>query len=80
MVAFHSLSSWYLVIVVWLFLAVPWICLLFAIVVFPDHTDLLFLGSLSLVWVGGRTPFKMRPCFSDLFIYLTKHLLDSINT
>ena len=33
-----SLSSWCLVIVVWLFLAVPWVCLLFVIVVFPDHT------------------------------------------
>ena len=27
----------------WLFLAVPWGCLLFVIVVFPDHTHLLFL-------------------------------------
>ena len=27
----------------WLFLAVPWSCLRFVIVVFPDHTHLLFL-------------------------------------
>ena len=27
----------------WLFLAVPWGCLRFMIVVFPDHTHLLFL-------------------------------------
>ena len=33
-----SLSSWCLVIGVWLFLAVPWVCLQFVIVVFPDHT------------------------------------------
>ena len=26
----------------WLFLAVPWACLRFSIVVFPDHTHLLF--------------------------------------
>ena len=26
----------------WLFLAVPWGCLRFVIVVFPDHTHLLF--------------------------------------
>ena len=26
----------------WLFLAVPWDCLRFVIVVFPDHTHLLF--------------------------------------
>ena len=29
--------------VVWLFLAVPWVCLRFVIMVFPDHTHLLFL-------------------------------------
>ena len=40
--ALLSLSSWRLVIVVWLFLAVPWVCLQFVIVVFPDHTHLLF--------------------------------------
>ena len=38
-----SLSSWCLVIV-WLFLSVPWVCLQFVIVIFPDHTHLLFLG------------------------------------
>ena len=27
----------------WFFLAVPWGCLRFVIVVFPDHTHLLFL-------------------------------------
>ena len=38
LVALLSLSLWCLVIVVWLFLAVPWVCLQFVIVVFPDHT------------------------------------------
>ena len=42
LVALLSLSSWCLVIVVWLFLAVPWVCLRFVIVVFPDHTHKLF--------------------------------------
>ena len=37
------LSSWCLVMVEWLFLAVPWGCLRFVIVVFPDHTHLQFL-------------------------------------
>ena len=32
-----------LVMVEWLFLAVSWGCLWFVIVVFPDHTHLLFL-------------------------------------
>ena len=36
-----SLSSWSLVIVVWLFFLVPWVCLQFVIVIFPDHTHLL---------------------------------------
>ena len=38
LVALLSLSSWCLVIVVWLFLAVPWVCLQFLIVLLPDHT------------------------------------------
>ena len=33
-----NLSPWCLASVVWLFLAVPWVCLQFVIVVFPDHT------------------------------------------
>ena len=39
-----NLSSWCLVMVERLFLAVPWGCLQFVIVVFPDHTHLLFLS------------------------------------
>ena len=43
LVALLKLSSWCLVMVEWLFIAVPWGCLQFVIVVFPDHTHLLFL-------------------------------------
>ena len=43
LVALFSLSSWCLVVVVCLFLAVPWVCLQFVVVVFPGHTHLLFL-------------------------------------
>ena len=42
-----SLSSWCLVIVVWLFLAVPWVRLQFVIVVFPDHTHYFFYKRLT---------------------------------
>ena len=42
LVALLSLSSWYLVINVWFFLAVPWVCLWFVIVVFPDHTHYFY--------------------------------------
>ena len=45
LVVLLSLSSWGLVVVVWLFLAVPWVRLQFVIVVFPDQTHLLlFIG------------------------------------
>ena len=43
LVALLNLSSWCLVMVEWLFLAVPRGCLRLVIVVFPDHTHLLFL-------------------------------------
>ena len=43
LIALLNLSSWCLVMVEWLFLAVPRGCLQFVIVVFPDHTHLLFL-------------------------------------
>ena len=43
LVALLNLSSWCLVIVMWLFLTVPWVCLRFVIVVFPDHSHLLSL-------------------------------------
>ena len=43
LVALLSLSTWCLMIAVWLFLAVPWVCMQFVIVEFPDHTHLLFL-------------------------------------
>ena len=43
LVALLNLSSWCLVMVERLFLAVPWGCLQSVIVVFPDHTHLLFL-------------------------------------
>ena len=43
LIALLNLSSWCLVMVERLFLAVPRGCLQFVIVVFPDHTYLLFL-------------------------------------
>ena len=43
LVALLNLSSWCLVMAEWLFLAVPFGCLRFVIVVFANHTHLLFL-------------------------------------
>ena len=42
LVALLYLSSWCLMIVVWLYLTMPWVCLQFVIVVFSDDTHLLF--------------------------------------
>ena len=50
LVALLNLSSWCLVVVGRLFLAVPQGCLQFVIVVFPHHTHLLF----------SRLGFKLR--------------------
>ena len=49
LVALLNLSSWCLVMVEQLFLAVPRGCLRFVIVVFPDHTHLLFS---MVIWSG----------------------------
>ena len=47
-----SLSLWCTVMVVWLFLAVPWVCLRFVIVVFSGHTHILFFyKTWSLIWI-----------------------------
>ena len=46
LVALLCLSSWCLVIVVWLFLTMPRVCLQFVIVVFPDHTHYFLLCTI----------------------------------
>ena len=60
LVALLSLSSWCLPIVVWLFFVVPLVCLQFVIVVFLDHTHLLFLlgGIFHFYSNSYRTFFK----------------------
>ena len=51
LIALLNLSSWCLVMVEPLFLAVPRGCLQFVIVVFPDHTHLLSLLEYSAtIW------------------------------
>ena len=61
LVALPSLSSWCLVMVERLFLAVPQGCLRFVIVVFPVHTHLLFLWS--------RAGKEMTSCLSSVIFY-----------
>ena len=57
LIALLNLSSWCLVMVERLFLTVPRGCLQFVIVVFPDHTHLLFFTITSSVvqWAKFRT-------------------------
>ena len=77
LVALLKLSSWCLMMVECLFLAVPWGCLRFVIVVFPDYTHLLFL-ILKIVYeciVTNETSLKQFsleiksfPFFGELFL------------
>ena len=54
LVALLNLSSWCLVMVERLFLAVPRGCPQFVIAVFPDHTHLLFMLSVPVALWGLR--------------------------
>ena len=60
LVTLLNLSSWCLLMVERLFLAVPWGCLRFVIVVFPDHTHLQFLR--QIVWFNKSLYFALT-CF-----------------
>ena len=82
LIALLDLSSWCLVMVERLFLAVPRGCLQFVIVVFPDHTHLLFFmetlyqhcsnysTGLKLRPSGGMTRFSKVNIGKLLFFYL----------
>ena len=61
LVALLNLSSWCLVMVEQLFLAVPLGCLQFVIEVFPNHTHLLFLEFRYQIIVS---PIKFRKGFA----------------
>ena len=50
LIALLNLSSWCLVMVERLFLTVPRGSLQFVIVVFPDHTHLLFFTCIMMLW------------------------------
>ena len=57
LIALLNLSSWCLVMVERLFLTVPRGCLQFVIVVFPDHTHLLFFQAFSSLFMK-TLPFR----------------------
>ena len=75
LVALLNLSSWCLVMVGRLFLAVPRGCLRFVIVVFPDHTHLLFqitnmiLESMVTVKHTNKlTDISLHELFSHIYL------------
>ena len=74
LIALLNLSSWCLVMVERLFLAVPGGCLQFVIVVFPDHTHLLFLlrNPFLVICRGGGSRPLLSPSGSaqDMLLYL----------
>ena len=69
LVALLNLSSWCLVMVERLFLAMPQGCLRLVIVVFPDHTHLLFLQLPN--------PMVNKDCFHKCII-MQDHLYISL--
>ena len=60
LIALLNLSSWCRVMVGRLFLAVPWGCLQFVIVIFPDHAHLLFIMNCSMVQIQSVGGFSGR--------------------
>ena len=74
MVALLCLSSLCLVIVMWLFLTTPRVCLQFVIVLFPDHTHYFFLsisGPLSM-WAIKHAFLSSAYFFSSKSIFEKK--------
>ena len=61
LIALLNLSSWCLMMVEWLFLAVPWGCLWFVIVVFRDHTHYL----LYYLFYGTTLAFVVQLFLSE---------------
>ena len=73
LVALLSLSSWCLLIVVWLFLAVPRVCLRFVIVVFSDHTRLLFsiahpLDHLNISYTRKQHEISVLRAYTNMLL------------
>ena len=72
LIALLNLSSWCLVMVERLFLAVPWGSLQFVMVVFPDHTHLLFFSVIVCLSVDG---FKLNVTESKVNIISVENAL-----
>ena len=73
LIALLNLSSWCLVMVERLFLTVPRGCLQFVIVVFPDHTHLLFLTFQFLKTVQSA---QKNSFIETILVLITNSLLE----
>ena len=76
LIALLNLSSWCLVMVERLFLTVPRGCLQFVIVVFPDHTHLLFLMVLLTFLPVLGLSVRLSTPSRNFFVHLTTVLYD----
>ena len=76
LIALLNLSSWCLVMVERLFLAVPRGGLQFVIVVFADHTHLLFLFALCclIIITSGHYSLIIKP-HQDAYVCIQKPLI-----
>ena len=82
LVALLNLSSWCLVMVERLFLAVPRGCLRFVIVVFPDHTHLLFYIVIFYISLGANR-MSYTVALSHFYVYIAnpiKHMFKMMDT
>ena len=80
LVALLNLSSWCLVMVERLFLAVPLGCLRFVIVVFPGHTHLLFLGEYQSEFQNStqHSTHFVHPLSGLVSMYLVKQIIAAL--
>ena len=78
LVAMHSLSSRCLVMVVWLFLAVPWVCLRFVIVVF------LIILTIFAIYVTLKASFhndsrkSVNHCMDLFHSQTARHMINAV--
>ena len=75
LIALLNLSSWCLVMVERLFLTVPRGCLQFVIVVFPDHTHLLFLQQTACLVVNPITVDNFAFLFNCTLVGWTSYFM-----
>ena len=80
LLALLNLSSWSLVMVGWLFLAMPWGCLRFVIVVFPDHTHLLFFLNIVQPLVCKTVTISFAEIFWQSLVTAWQSLVNVLHT